>query len=210
MPKVKKPRNSIHHRKFAVPEKKVEKVIVGSTQPLYDNNNDDDNDIDKGGDESIIKQQQPQKSQPSQKSHPQTKKEKINRKREFWKQKFALSKLSNLSNNVNKKKRKKKKSQQMDIFEDTLNLSSLKDSLLTINPSKNDQNSQKKSSLNSPPPPPPVVKTTTARKNVAMKEIPRFYEILQHSEFKINPLSTIRTHIENTLEKKKKETMDVD
>ncbi|CAG8504493.1 2735_t:CDS:2 [Diversispora eburnea] len=97
----------------------------------------------------------------------------------------------------------------MDVFEETLNLSSLKDSLLTIDPSNNDKNSQKKSSLNSPPSL-SVVKTITARKNVAMKEIPRFYEILQHSTFKINPLSTIRTHIENTIEKKKKELMDVD
>lgn len=76
--------------------------------------------------------------------------------------------FSNPPSTANKKKRKKKKSQQMDLFEDALNISSLRDNLPAINPSPNDHNDlpKNKSKLNSPSSS-SVVNTVAARKIVA-------------------------------------------
>jgi hypothetical protein len=47
-----------------------------------------------------------------------------------------------------------------------------------------------------------------------MSEIQRFHKVLNHSAFKADPLSTIKQHVENTIEKKQviddKSSMNVD
>jgi len=130
-----------------------------------------------------------------------TKKEKAKERHEKWVKKFEPT--------TQKSKKKKKKSRQMDICEEetTLNISELKEYLPDINKAfeSTNQKTQKKSQpsqnsnlgLNVK-----SVKSKSARKNIAMSEIQRFHKVLNHSAFKADPLSTIKQHVENTIEKK--------
>ncbi|CAG8711850.1 28538_t:CDS:2 [Gigaspora margarita] len=86
-------------------------------------------------------------------------------------------------NKTNKKKRNKKNSSKI---EESLNISSLVQSLPIID-----------AGLNIKP-----VKSQTARKRIMKEEIQRFHKVMQHSAFKADPLSTVKQHVENTIEKK--------
>ncbi|CAI2164834.1 18956_t:CDS:2 [Funneliformis geosporum] len=181
MPKV-KTRKSLHYvsnvsnRKFAVSAEKVENVVVGSALNEESNSNE--------------------KSLPE---IPHTKKERAKERHNKWIEKFDPTKKST------RKSKKKKKSRQMDICEEqtTLNISELKEFLPDINKEFGsiNQNTLKKSNshigLNMKP-----VKSKSTRKNIAKSEIQRFHQVLQHSAFKADPLSTIKQHVENTIEKK--------
>ncbi|RGB40884.1 ribosome biogenesis protein SLX9-domain-containing protein [Rhizophagus diaphanus] len=191
MPKVRKTRKSLHYnvpnRKFAVSDDKVEKVVIGSTL----------NEEEPNADEKLL----PKISN--------TKKEKARERHEKWIKKFEPTKTSTQRSKKNKKK--KKKSRQMDVCEEetTLNISDLKEYLPDINKEvestkqkgrdkktkKKSQNSNLVLNLKS-------VKSKSARKVVAMSEIQRFHKVLNHSAFKADPLSTIKLHVENTIEKK--------
>ncbi|CAG8766194.1 7173_t:CDS:2, partial [Cetraspora pellucida] len=48
-----------------------------------------------------------------------------------------------------------------------------------------------------------IAKPQVARKKIIKEEIQRFHKVIQHSAFKADPLSAVRQHVENTVEKKK-------
>ncbi|CAG8458821.1 23109_t:CDS:2 [Rhizophagus irregularis] len=91
-----------------------------------------------------------------------------------------LPKISNT-----KKEKARERHEKWIKKETTLNISDLKEYLPDINKveSTNQKGQDKK----------------TKKK---MSEIQRFHKVLNHSAFKADPLSTIKLHVENTIEKK--------
>ncbi|KAF0449630.1 ribosome biogenesis protein [Gigaspora margarita] len=118
-------------------------------------------------------------------------------------QRFEPTGSNAVRNKTNKKKRNKKNSSKI---EESLNISSLVQSLPIIDAGPNFQ--PQPQTRKSHPKPPQIglnikpVKSQTARKRIMKEEIQRFHKVMQHSAFKADPLSTVKQHVENTIEKK--------